>query len=130
VRLGKPVLGMARRGFFLTSPNRIARLRLPCWRKILFIDPFGPSANAPQQDVPGSGRGVSEMKDNVFGRFMVFVVEIYHEPSGGLADCTEDFDTLEEAIQSKTFNGHSHYRYIFDRVEGIVVDAPRAKSNF
>lgn len=55
-----------------------------------------------------------------YKRFMVFRCNTYY-PEGGLSDVDESFDTLEEAIK---FCKERYYdfRYIFDRIEGKIVE--------
>jgi hypothetical protein len=59
-----------------------------------------------------------------FKRFMVFELVRYY-PSGGIGDCIESYDTLEEAKQrldkEKLDNRLRSMYEIFDRIEGVMV---------
>jgi hypothetical protein len=59
-----------------------------------------------------------------FKRFMVFEIEQYY-PSGGVSDCIESYDTLEEAKQrldkEKLDNRLRSMYEVFDRIEGVMV---------
>jgi hypothetical protein len=59
-----------------------------------------------------------------FKRFMVFELVQYY-PSGGISDCMESYDTLEEAkriVVGKNRDRNNWCMYeIFDRIEGVMV---------
>jgi hypothetical protein len=59
-----------------------------------------------------------------FKRFMVFELVQYY-PSGGISDCMESYDTLEEAkriVVGKNLDNRLRSMYeIFDRIEGVMV---------
>lgn len=56
-----------------------------------------------------------------YKRFMFFQIEAYY-PSGGLSDCDESFDTLEEALNyMKLKNYHAYECELFDRVQGVEI---------
>jgi hypothetical protein len=60
---------------------------------------------------------------SAYKRFMVFIYERYY-PSGGLADCVGDFDTIEEAEAfMKEHRSRSENLDLFDRVVGKYVDS-------
>jgi len=54
---------------------------------------------------------------------MVFEFKEFY-PEGGLEDCTNDFDTLEDAekcYEDGKKEGYFNYRHLFDRVEGVII---------
>lgn len=54
-----------------------------------------------------------------YKRFMVFTADVYY-PAGGLDDCRDSFDTLEQAKEFLK-NDLSAIQQIFDRFEGIQI---------
>lgn len=55
-----------------------------------------------------------------YKRFMVFTYDNYY-PSGGLCDCCESFDKIEDAFELLNRNVYDHIE-VFDRIEGVEVD--------
>ena len=53
-------------------------------------------------------------------RYLVFGFDDYY-PNGGLGDTRDSFDDLDIAIEFTINNIDSDYRYIYDRIEGMLV---------
>lgn len=54
-------------------------------------------------------------------RFLVFSYPDYY-PSGGLNDSFDDFDTVQEAIDSLKFEDCTYNKCVFDRIAGLEID--------
>jgi hypothetical protein len=55
-----------------------------------------------------------------YKRYMCFeICEFY--PSGGVSDCKESYDDLEDALTWLKNNNSDDSAYIFDRIEGKLI---------
>lgn len=56
-----------------------------------------------------------------YKRFIVFEIVNYY-PFGGLEDCLDSFDTMEEAIKVLA-KCNGDYNYIYDRIDNIIYES-------
>lgn len=59
-------------------------------------------------------------------RFLVFGYDTYY-PNGGMNDCINSFDTIEDAKKEIFSNLKFDYYEIFDRIEGVIIELKSCK---